>query len=73
MRQGAFEYLPKPFDLDELTATVASALERERDPPPTPRHRREDSQDSLPLIGRSPGDAGGLPPDRAHPFRLNSL
>ncbi len=48
--QGAFEYLPKPFDLNELTATVASALERSSHEPaiatPTPG-------DDLPLIGRS--------------------
>ncbi|MGB3722456.1 MAG: sigma 54-interacting transcriptional regulator, partial [Pacificimonas sp.] len=48
--QGAFEYLPKPFDLNELTAAVASALERSgaetAAPAPPPG-------DDLPLIGRS--------------------
>jgi two-component system nitrogen regulation response regulator GlnG len=50
--QGAFEYLPKPFDLDELTRAVASALEQSR----AARSKRDDRRapdDQLPLIGRS--------------------
>ncbi len=48
---GAYEYLPKPFDLDVLTRAVAGALARgggghEHDTP------ADDS--ALPLIGRSP-------------------
>jgi two-component system nitrogen regulation response regulator GlnG len=48
---GAYDYLPKPFDLDTLTRTVAAALARrsgagEAQPP--------DEDPSLPLIGRSP-------------------
>ena len=50
--QGAFDYLPKPFDLGELTRAVADALAARasggnalRDP--------ENAED-LPLIGRSP-------------------
>ena len=46
--QGAFDYLPKPFDLNELTASVASALEGRgviEEPAPG---------DEPPLIGRSP-------------------
>ena len=49
--QGAFDYLPKPFDLDELTRAVASALSQVRSrtgAPPPPR-----SEDDLPMIGRS--------------------
>ncbi len=48
---GAFEYLPKPFDLKELISTVQRALA-------APRRAREGASDaeteSLPLIGRSP-------------------
>ncbi|MEE8351998.1 MAG: response regulator, partial [Rhodospirillales bacterium] len=50
--RGAFEYLPKPFDIDELVAVVRRALE-------TPRSaddnmREAVSGETLPLIGRSP-------------------
>jgi two-component system, NtrC family, nitrogen regulation response regulator GlnG len=49
--RGAFEYLPKPFDLKELTNVVARALAA----PGTKREQRqEESEDRLPLIGRSP-------------------
>ncbi|RYY35846.1 MAG: response regulator, partial [Sphingomonadales bacterium] len=48
---GAFDYLPKPFDLDALTATVASALARGRrlvdDLPAS-------EEQAVALIGRSP-------------------
>jgi two-component system nitrogen regulation response regulator GlnG len=50
--RGAFDYLPKPFDLKELTAVVQRALAspgNRRDPAPDAR-----SDDRLPLIGRSP-------------------
>jgi two-component system nitrogen regulation response regulator GlnG len=48
--QGAFEYLPKPFDLDDLTRAVRDGLARSqgRDEPSVPS---EDAD--LPLIGRS--------------------
>jgi two-component system nitrogen regulation response regulator GlnG len=49
--RGAFEYLPKPFDLKELTSVVARALQ-------SPQSRRDTSlepaEERLPLIGRSP-------------------
>jgi two-component system, NtrC family, nitrogen regulation response regulator GlnG len=51
--RGAFDYLPKPFDLKELTAVVQRALA-------SPQARREvpsdkdGGEDRLPLIGRSP-------------------
>ena len=48
--QGAFDYLPKPFDIDALTRTVASALARAGQGAPTAPMPRED----LPLTGRSP-------------------
>ena len=50
--KGAFEYLPKPFDLNEVVAVVARALSepgRKRQPSPNDRDTEE-----LPLIGRSP-------------------
>ncbi len=45
---GAFDYLPKPFDLDVLTAAVASALDARGI-----RGGEPDLGDDLPLIGRS--------------------
>ncbi len=48
---GAYEYLPKPFDLKELIAIVARALAV---PKSVPRPGREPRNDDLPLIGRSP-------------------
>ena len=49
--RGAFEYLPKPFDLKELTQVVQRALA-------SPGSRREqapaEGAERLPLIGRSP-------------------
>ena len=50
--KGAFEYLPKPFDLNEVVAVVSRALSepgRKRPAPATDRDTEE-----LPLIGRSP-------------------
>ena len=53
-QRGAFEYLPKPFDLQELLSVVGRALAvpaRARAPArPEPR----DADERLPLIGRSP-------------------
>ena len=50
--RGAFEYMPKPFDLKELTSVVQRALSN-------PSGKRDTSaapatEDRLPLIGRSP-------------------
>src|SRR6202171_4515397 len=50
--RGAYEYLPKPFDLKELTAIVQRALAQ-------PNRKRatietDSADDRLPLIGRSP-------------------
>jgi two-component system nitrogen regulation response regulator GlnG len=52
-QRGAFEYLPKPFDLDELLSVVGRALAT---PPIVPEHTPEpqDADERLPLIGRSP-------------------
>jgi len=46
--QGAFDYLPKPFDLDELTRAVASALQVEPG-----IGANETLGEDMPLIGRS--------------------
>lgn len=49
--RGAFEYLPKPFDLQELTTVVGRALA----PRPTEQASQSiEGEERLPLIGRSP-------------------
>lgn len=52
--RGAFEYLPKPFDLNELIAVVRRALETPRQPPVANRTGDDGADEKLPLIGRSP-------------------
>jgi two-component system nitrogen regulation response regulator GlnG len=51
--QGAFEYLPKPFDLNELSRAVAEAMSV-RSSSHAPEPGEEGSDEELPLIGRSP-------------------
>ena len=48
---GAFEYLPKPFDIDKLVSVVKRGLET---PHANGDFRPEEAEESLPLIGRSP-------------------
>jgi len=49
-QRGAFEYLPKPFDLNDLLAVVGRALAA-----PAPVDMAvEDDEEKLPLVGRSP-------------------
>lgn len=49
-QRGAFEYLPKPFDLKELLAVVERALAA----PPEPAAPPEEGEgEKLPLVGRS--------------------
>ncbi len=48
--KGAYEYLPKPFDLKELIAIVGRALSRQPNVPLT--SERVESED-IPLVGRS--------------------
>ncbi|HMD62874.1 MAG TPA: nitrogen regulation protein NR(I) [Stellaceae bacterium] len=50
--RGAFEYLPKPFDLRELVSVVERALTAPDDAPMP--YAEEETEDQLPLIGRSP-------------------
>ncbi len=50
--RGAYEYLPKPFDLRELVAIVGRALAE-------PKKQREgadehDAMEAMPIVGRSP-------------------
>jgi len=50
--RGAYEYLPKPFDLKELTAIVGRALSE-----PSDRGRasvKPEEMENIPLVGRSP-------------------
>jgi len=49
--KGAYEYLPKPFDLKELTAIVSRALS---EPSAQPAHAPDDAGEGMPLVGRSP-------------------
>ncbi len=50
--RGAYEYLPKPFDLKDLISTVKRALTQRQNFPPN-KIQGQDEED-LPLIGRSP-------------------
>jgi len=51
--RGAFEYLPKPFDLNELVSIVHRALEA-KETSHIGRREKEETDERLPLIGRSP-------------------
>src|SRR5206468_2847564 len=51
--RGAFEYLPKPFDLKELLAVVGRALAAPPADAAAPAGTGAESEDRLPLIGRS--------------------
>src|SRR5918992_2102764 len=50
--KGAYDYLPKPFDLKELISVVGRALAEPRGP----RRSEADPEggDAIPLVGRSP-------------------
>src|SRR4051812_48982651 len=51
--RGAYEYLPKPFDLKELIAIVGRALSEPKEKR-TAASPKADDFDSIPLVGRSP-------------------
>ncbi|HEY8124232.1 MAG TPA: nitrogen regulation protein NR(I) [Methylocystis sp.] len=49
--RGAYDYLPKPFDLKELVGIVGRAM---AEPRKQPEHDRHDEIEGMPLVGRSP-------------------
>ena len=51
---GAFEYVSKPFDLDDVTAAARRALSRPADSEASKAQARALKDERLPLIGRSP-------------------
>jgi two-component system nitrogen regulation response regulator GlnG len=50
---GAFDYVPKPFDLDDMTNAAKRALSRPADAEAAKAQARAVRDDRLPLIGRS--------------------
>ena len=50
---GVFDYIPKPFDLDDMTATAKRALARPVDSEAAKAQARAVRDERLPLIGRS--------------------
>ncbi len=50
---GVFDYMPKPFDLDDMTACVRRALARPADADAAKAQARAVRDEALPLIGRS--------------------
>ncbi len=51
----AFEYFPKPFDIDEFVRAVGQALAR---PGPDAGEGRDEATQAMPFIGRSPAMQG---------------
>ncbi|MDB5483505.1 MAG: nitrogen regulation protein [Caulobacteraceae bacterium] len=50
---GVFDYMPKPFDLDDMAAAAKRALERPADKEAVKAQARAMRDERLPLIGRS--------------------
>jgi two-component system nitrogen regulation response regulator GlnG len=50
---GAYEYLPKPFDITEVLSVVARALADAKKPTSADR-KAEEPGETMPLVGRSP-------------------
>jgi len=50
---GAYDYLPKPFDLDDLMAAVRRALAGGPDAKSRAQANKAEKEEKLPLIGRS--------------------
>ncbi|MDX2236561.1 MAG: sigma 54-interacting transcriptional regulator [Hyphomonadaceae bacterium] len=51
---GAYDYLPKPFDLDDLLGAVRRALAGGPDAKSRAQSSKAEKEERLPLIGRSP-------------------
>jgi two-component system, NtrC family, nitrogen regulation response regulator GlnG len=51
---GAYDYIPKPFDLDDLIAALRRALDGEPGPKARAQAGQAAKEERLPLIGRSP-------------------
>jgi len=51
---GAYDYLPKPFDLDDLVGAVRRALAKGPDAKSRAQASKAEREEKLPLIGRSP-------------------
>lgn len=51
---GAYEYLPKPFDLVELTAIIERALKEAKRKPAESNNAVAAKDEGMPLVGRSP-------------------
>lgn len=50
---GAYDYIPKPFDLDDLIGAVRRALARGPDAKARAQANKAEKEERLPLIGRS--------------------
>jgi two-component system nitrogen regulation response regulator GlnG len=50
---GAFDYMPKPFDLDDMVAAARRALAKPAQPEPAKAQALAARDERLPLIGRS--------------------
>jgi len=53
-QRGAFDYLPKPFDLADLLSVVDRALKQPAHQPGDVAAAKQAADEALPLIGRSP-------------------
>ena len=52
--RGAYDYLPKPFDLTAMINTVVRALEQSSKPNNAAAIKQASENDGMPIIGRSP-------------------
>lgn len=53
-RHGAYDYLPKPFDIDQLTDLVGRALSDTKAGKASKKTAKPATEGGLPLVGRSP-------------------
>ncbi len=50
---GVYDYLPKPFDIDQMSEAVKRALQKKSLKGSAPASRKAEKDEALPLIGRS--------------------